>query len=148
MTETLNDQEELELRAIFGRAIEPVADQGFSMNVLGRIRRKIWQRRLVLMSTIAIGLVIALPTVPQLLTTLSGELVALVTHAEESDAFGKIQAVLTLLPLRETVQAASTEMAQVGAEMGAVSWFAHLPMYILAGLMALLGLLGARLLER
>ncbi len=148
MTEAINDQEEFALQAMFGRTIPPVADQGFSKIVLGRVRRQIWKRRLIFLSTIAIGLVIALPAIPQVLLTLSNELMGLVARAEESDALGQFQVLLTMLPLRETAQATSEEIAHVSAQIGTASWYLPNQMYILAGLMALISLVATRLLER
>lgn len=148
MTDAIDNQEEFALQAMFGRAIPPVADRGFSKAVVGRVRLKIWKRRLVLLSTAAIGLVIALPAIPQLLLTFSNGLATLAAHAGESDTLRQFQVLLTMLPLRETAQAASEEIANVSARIGTISWYLQNKMIVLAGLMALITLAATRLLER
>jgi hypothetical protein len=145
MTEAINEREEIALQAMFGRAVAPVADEGFSKGVLGRVRRTIWTRRIVTLSTVAIGLLIAAPVVPQFLLTLSDQLVGLAASVEESGTLGQFQA---LLPLRETAQAASEEIVQVSNQMSTASWYLKNQAYFLAGLMALVSIVVPRVMGR
>ena len=147
MTKDINSQQEFALQTMFGREIPPVADAGFSKTVLGRVRRRIWKRRVILLSATAIGLLIALPTATQLLLVLSNELVALVASAEESEALGQFQVLLSMLPLRETAQAASEELRAVSSQVNAASWFQQNQMLVVAGLMALVSFVTTRLLN-
>jgi hypothetical protein len=55
----LPEDEDARLALLFRAAAAPVADDGFSDRVMGRIRRRAWQRRLVLAGAGAAGLAIA-----------------------------------------------------------------------------------------
>lgn len=148
MPDNDNDKEEFAMQAIFGRVILPVADQGFSKAVVGRVRQRIWTRRLAFLPAIAIGLVIAFPIISQFLLVASNELMGLIASAEESDSLGQFQVLLSMLPLRETAQAASNEIAQVSAKIDSVSLYRRYQMYILPGLIALISLGATRVIER
>ncbi len=148
MPENVNDEEEFAMQAMFGRMIPPVADQGFSETVVGLVRRRIWKRRLILLPAFAIGLVVAFPVITQFLLIASNELVGLIASAEESESLGQLKVLLSLLPLRESAQTASQEIAQMSAQIDSMSWYRQYQVYILAGLMALISLVATRLIER
>ena len=57
MAERMKDKEDLQLEAMFRS--DPLADDGFSAQVLKRVRRRIWVRRLSLPIAIAIGIAIS-----------------------------------------------------------------------------------------
>ena len=57
MVERTKDKEDLALEALF--ASEPIADDGFSVRVVKRVRRRIWLRRLALPVAAALGIVVA-----------------------------------------------------------------------------------------
>ncbi len=148
MAENTNEQEAFALQAMFGRAIPPVSDQGFSNSVVKRVQQENRKRRLVLLPAVAIGIAMALPAISQFLLMLSNELLGLVARAEQSETIGQFQVLLSILPFRETAQAVSDEITQVGAEIGKVSWYQQNFVLILAGLAALVSLLATRMIER
>lgn len=57
MADRMRDSEDARLEQLF--ASEPIADDGFSANVVRRIRRRLWLRRLALPVAAAIGASIA-----------------------------------------------------------------------------------------
>ena len=65
MADKMKDAEDRLLESMFQSP--PVTDDGFSRQVLGRIRRQIWVRRLALPVAILIGGAIALKPVMQLI---------------------------------------------------------------------------------
>ena len=148
MSNKADNQETFALQAMFGREIPPVADAGFAKSVLGRVRRKIWKRRLTLLSASVIGLMIALPTIGQLFLALGNGLTGLAARAEESDALGQIGTLLTILPLRETAEIASQELTTISSQISTASWYFQNQMLIIAGLLAVISLAATRLLER
>ena len=72
MADRLKDNEDLALEALF-RA-EPIADDGFSKQVVGRLQRRIWTRRIMLPAAVFVGSAIAAKPVSVLLGTLSDAL--------------------------------------------------------------------------
>ncbi|MDH3645908.1 MAG: hypothetical protein OER80_03960 [Gammaproteobacteria bacterium] len=148
MSNEIEGQEEFAMQAMFGREIPPVADDGFSKTVLVRVRRKIWKRRVTLLSATVLGLVIALPTVGQLLLMLSNELVALAARAETSDTLGQLGSLASLLPLRETAQIASDELKNFSAQISPVSWYQQNRLLVGAGLLSLASLFMTHILDR
>jgi hypothetical protein len=69
MAEKLKDAEDRLLESMF--ASEPIADDGFSQRVVGRIRRRIWVRRLTLPVAMLIGVAIAIKPASQLVLAAS-----------------------------------------------------------------------------
>lgn len=69
MAEKIKDADDLLLQSLF--ASEPVADDGFSKRVVGRIRRQLWLRRVSLPISILIGGAIALQPLSQLTLAVS-----------------------------------------------------------------------------
>ena len=57
MAERIKDEQDRLLESMF--ASDPIADAGFSANIVGRIRRRIWLRRLILPVAVLIGAVVA-----------------------------------------------------------------------------------------
>ena len=57
MAEHSRDEEDVALEALF--ASEPIADNGFSASVIGKLRRRLWARRLVLPAAVSVGAAIA-----------------------------------------------------------------------------------------
>ena len=64
MADRLKDAEDLKLESLF--RFKPVQDDGFSVNVVSRVRRRIWVRRLALPVAITIGTLIAAKPLLQL----------------------------------------------------------------------------------
>ena len=64
MADRLKDAEDLKLESLFRS--QPVQDDGFSVNVVSRVRRRIWVRRLALPIAITIGTLIAAKPLLQL----------------------------------------------------------------------------------
>ena len=64
MVDRLKDAEDLKLESLF--RLQPVQDDGFSVNVVSRVRRRIWVRRLALPVAITIGTLIAAKPLLQL----------------------------------------------------------------------------------
>ncbi len=69
MAEKLRDAEDRMLESLF--ASEPIADDGFSQRVVGRIRRRIWIRRLALPIAMIVGGAIAIKPASQLVMAAS-----------------------------------------------------------------------------
>ena len=69
MVDRLKDKAELKLEALFKS--EPVPDLDFSKKVMGRVRRQIWIRRLVMPFALIVGGLIAVKPVSELIVTLS-----------------------------------------------------------------------------
>lgn len=57
MAERLKDKEDLKLESMFRS--DPVADDGFSVKVVSRVRRRIWIRRLSMPVAIGVGLIVS-----------------------------------------------------------------------------------------
>jgi hypothetical protein len=68
MAERMKDPEDLKLEGLFRE--EPVADDGFSVSVVARVRRQVWVRRLSLPVAIAIGSLIGIKPLLELAGTL------------------------------------------------------------------------------
>jgi hypothetical protein len=64
MAEKLKDSEDLKLEALFRS--DPVPDDGFSGQIVARVRRRMWVQRLTLPAAIGIGAVIAIKPIAQL----------------------------------------------------------------------------------
>ena len=148
MTERTNTQEEFALQTMFGHVLCPVADEGFSKTVLVRVQKNIWKRRVVLLFSVSIGLIIGLPAISHLLLMLSNELTEFAASAQNAEALGQLQIFLAVLPLRESAQIVSEEIASYNARIDAVTWYLQNKVYILAGLMAALSLVATRILSR
>jgi hypothetical protein len=70
MAEKIKDAEDLMLERLF--SAEAIADDGFSSRVVGRVRRRLWVRRLTLPLAIAIGASISIKPLVGLVSTLYG----------------------------------------------------------------------------
>jgi hypothetical protein len=66
MAERLKDDADLKLESLFRS--EPVQDDGFSAQVMSRVRRRMWVRRLSLPTAFAIGAIVAAKPLMQLAT--------------------------------------------------------------------------------
>ncbi|MCH9694734.1 MAG: hypothetical protein K0U72_09510 [Gammaproteobacteria bacterium] len=69
MAERIKDAEDRLLESMFESL--PVADDGFSVKVVGKIRRRLWLRRLTLPVAASIGGVIAFKPLASLVSTLA-----------------------------------------------------------------------------
>ena len=69
MAEKIRDAEDRMLESLF--ASEPIADDGFSQRVVGRIRRRTWIRRLALPIAMFVGGAIAIKPASQLVMAIS-----------------------------------------------------------------------------
>ncbi len=65
-------EEEGRLSELFEALTPPLQDEGFSANVLRRIRRRVWLRRLVLGTAVVVGGALALGPLSELSVLLSG----------------------------------------------------------------------------
>ena len=70
MAEHIKDDADRMLESMF--AGEPVADDGFSVRVVRKVRRRIWVRRLTLPIATLIGAAISFKPIAGLVTTLAG----------------------------------------------------------------------------
>lgn len=70
MAERIKDKEDLKLEAIFRS--DPVPDDGFSVEVVSRVRHRMWVRRLVLPVGIAIGAAISAKPLLQVVSIVPG----------------------------------------------------------------------------
>ena len=70
MADRLKDNEDLALEALF--QAEPIADNGFSKQVVSTLRRRIWMRRIMLPAAVFVGSAIAAKPVSVLLDSLGG----------------------------------------------------------------------------
>jgi hypothetical protein len=70
MAERLKDKEDLALETLFRS--DPVADDGFSVQVVSRIRRQVWIRRLSMPIAILVGGAISAGPVLEVLNVLPG----------------------------------------------------------------------------
>lgn len=84
MADKIKDADDQMLEALF--SAEPIADDGFSEQIVRRIRRRLWVRRVTLPAAAAIGTAISLKPLSMLTTmlfgfvsSLPGELVAVPT---------------------------------------------------------------------
>jgi len=75
MAERLQDEADRKLESLFRS--EPVRDDGFSVNVVKRVRRKMWIQRLAMPVAITIGAVIAAKPLVQLATAIPNLLTAM-----------------------------------------------------------------------
>jgi hypothetical protein len=70
MAERIKDEQDRMLESMF--ASEPIADDGFSVRVVRKVRRRIWLRRLTLPSATLIGLLFAFKPLTQLVMAIAG----------------------------------------------------------------------------
>ena len=96
MVDRLKDVEDLELESLFRS--QPVQDDGFSVNVVSRVRRRIWVRRLALPVAITIGTLISAKPLLQLAGAVPKLLMIV------PDRLGSLNSLpLTSLPQNSTV---------------------------------------------
>ena len=93
MAEKLKDSEDRYLESMF--QAEPIADDGFSGQVVARIRRRLWLRRLALPAAMLLGGAIAIKPASQLLSAVSKLLTATPAEVLESsvDRLPQLQGV-------------------------------------------------------
>jgi hypothetical protein len=77
MAERLQDEADKMLESLFRS--EPVRDDGFSVNVVKRVRRKMWIQRLSMPVAMAIGVAIAAKPLVQLATAIPNLMTAVPT---------------------------------------------------------------------
>lgn len=75
MAEKIRDAEDEMLAALFSG--DAIADDGFSDRVVGRIRRRLWLRRIILPAAAALGAAISLKPLVALIESLYGFVAAL-----------------------------------------------------------------------
>ena len=92
MAERIKDEQDRMLESMF--ASEPIADDGFSARVVGKVRRRIWLRRLTLPVATLIGALVAFKPLTELVTLIAG-LVQLIPQ----DVLGISAAVIPQLPM-------------------------------------------------
>jgi hypothetical protein len=94
MADRLKDNEDLVLEALF-RA-EPIADDGFSKQVVGTLKRRIWTRRIMLPAAVFVGSAIAAKPVSVLLGSL-GDLLNSVPGAATALPLDSLPSAYTLV---------------------------------------------------
>jgi hypothetical protein len=77
MRDPLPEDEDKRLEILFRAAAEPVADDGFTDAVMGRVAHRVWRRRLVVAAAGAAGVVIASQPIWNLSLALSREIAQL-----------------------------------------------------------------------
>lgn len=147
MTDDLNNKEEFALQAMFGGAVSPIADDGFSSKVISRVHRNVWRRRLVFFTALAMGLFIALPLIPQLLLFTGEQLKSVSIDIEQSRTLGQFQELIELLPIRESAQTVNNELADISNRLSGGSFTQEILLFLLAGLMVLITFLVTRIPE-
>jgi hypothetical protein len=70
MAERIKDAEDRMLETMFAAA--PITDDGFSIRVVQKVRRRIWLRRLTLPIATVIGLLVSFKPLAAFVTTLAG----------------------------------------------------------------------------
>lgn len=82
MAERIKDKEDLKLESMFRS--DSVADDGFSVNIISRVKRQMWIRRLSMPVAIGVGISIAAKPLlqlagiaPNLLNSVAGSLIGL-----------------------------------------------------------------------
>ena len=70
MAERIKDEQDRMLEAMF--ASEPIADDGFSRQVVRKVRRRIWLRRLTLPVATVVGALVAFKPLTELVTVVAG----------------------------------------------------------------------------
>ena len=89
-------RQEARLSEVFQTLTPRLEDEGFSSRVLGRIGRRLWLRRLVLGTAVAVGGVLALGPVTELAVMLSEGLVVAATRWNDPAWLAQNQALLVL----------------------------------------------------
>ena len=75
MAERINDEQDRLLESMFESA--PIADRGFSVQIVRRIRRKLWVRRITLPMAALLGALVAFKPLAALMKGLYGLLTSL-----------------------------------------------------------------------
>ena len=70
MADRIKDEQDRLLESMF--ASEPIADDGFTVNVVKKLRRRIWLRRLTLPVATLIGALVSFKPLTELVTVLIG----------------------------------------------------------------------------
>ena len=78
MVDRLKDTEDKLLESLF--RLDPVEDNGFSLKLISRIKRRIWIRRLTLPAAFVVGAAIAVKPLSQLAVTFSKLLTLIPTN--------------------------------------------------------------------
>ncbi|TFG87165.1 MAG: hypothetical protein E4H19_03160 [Chromatiales bacterium] len=75
MRDSLTEDEDGRLEMLFRPAAQPLADAGFSDEVMRRVARHVWRRRLLLAAAGAVGLIVAVQPAWQFAAMLGQQLV-------------------------------------------------------------------------
>ena len=139
--------EELNLDRLIGKAMPPIDDAGFTDVVLGRLKRRIWTRRLVLSGATVAGLALALPFFSELVFGLSDQLTQLANNWDQVAKPGEVSALLNTVPARDALLQIGGFLGQVGDNWNDPEWYMQFGVALPASLLALLSPLLARFLE-
>ncbi len=93
MAERIKDAEDRLLESMFESV--PVADDGFSISIVRKLRRRLWLRRLTLPIAAAVGALFAVKPLAGLVTTLAGLSVLVPQNI--------VSATLNLIPQAQTI---------------------------------------------
>jgi len=70
MAEQIKDEQDRLLESMF--ASGPIADDGFSAQIVHRVRRRMWLRRITLPAATVVGLLVSFKPLTQLVTAMAG----------------------------------------------------------------------------
>jgi hypothetical protein len=85
MAERIKDEKDRLLESMF--ASEPIADNGFSVKIVRKVRRRIWLRRLMLPSVTLIGALVAFKPLTQLVMVMAGLVQVIPQDVLDASAF-------------------------------------------------------------
>lgn len=142
------NSDNLNMDQLIGDALPVIDDGGFSDAVLGKVKRQIWTRRLVLSAAVISGIALALPFLSDLVFAISDQLVVLANQWNEIATAGNYPVVLSTIPARDALLHLSSLLVQIGANWKNPDWLMQFGAVLPAGLLALLSPLLLRLLER
>ena len=137
----------LDMDRLIGTAMPAIDDAGFSAAVLGKLKRRIWTRRLVLSGATIAGLALALPFLGEMLFGLSDQLTLLADNWDQVARPGEVSALLNTVPARDVLLHVGGFLGQIGAHWNDPGWYMQFGVAFPAALLALLSPLLVRILE-
>ncbi len=99
MNSPVTPEEESRIAELFQTLNSPLADDGFTDNVVRRIRRRLWLRRIVLSAAILLGIILALGPLAELAVLLSEGLLVVATNWNDPTWLMQNQALLIVAVL-------------------------------------------------
>ena len=99
MNSPIHSDDERQLSELFGRLNTPLADDGFSTQVLRRIRRRAWWRRVVLAAAATAGGLLAIGPLTEISILLSESLLVVATRWNDPAWLMQNQALIIVVLL-------------------------------------------------